>query len=147
MNDFIVAAKIDEIRTSDLVPKKRIWAQLEECVAFLRKLNNLSVHWVFFGNQSLERFRLLQNMSSSNFLHYSSLTLDYMNHSFMYCQLQSIIFIPTVFCFYARVMVAFYAKVLLSIHNKLIFVNILEGSEWLINELGYQICVWISSQQ
>ncbi|CBI38554.3 unnamed protein product, partial [Vitis vinifera] len=26
MNDFIVAAKIDEIRTSDLVPKKRIWA-------------------------------------------------------------------------------------------------------------------------
>ncbi|KAJ7974856.1 Transcriptional coactivator/pterin dehydratase [Quillaja saponaria] len=26
MNDFIVAAKIDEIRTSDLVPRKRIWA-------------------------------------------------------------------------------------------------------------------------
>ncbi|KAK9271534.1 hypothetical protein L1049_001894 [Liquidambar formosana] len=26
MNDFIVAAKIDEIKTSDLVPKKRIWA-------------------------------------------------------------------------------------------------------------------------
>ncbi|KAL6320942.1 hypothetical protein AAG906_010751 [Vitis piasezkii] len=26
MNDFIVAAKIDGIRTSDLVPKKRIWA-------------------------------------------------------------------------------------------------------------------------
>ena len=29
MNDFIVAAKIDEIKTSDLVPKKRIWAQLK----------------------------------------------------------------------------------------------------------------------
>ncbi|XP_058104146.1 probable pterin-4-alpha-carbinolamine dehydratase, chloroplastic [Magnolia sinica] len=26
MNDFIVAAKIDEIKTSDLVPKKRVWA-------------------------------------------------------------------------------------------------------------------------
>jgi len=26
MNDFIVAAKIDEIKTLDLVPKKRIWA-------------------------------------------------------------------------------------------------------------------------
>ncbi|XP_052202377.1 probable pterin-4-alpha-carbinolamine dehydratase, chloroplastic [Diospyros lotus] len=26
MNDFIVAAKIDEIKTSDLAPKKRIWA-------------------------------------------------------------------------------------------------------------------------
>ncbi|PKI18236.1 hypothetical protein CRG98_049490, partial [Punica granatum] len=26
MNDFIVAAKIDLIKTSDLVPKKRIWA-------------------------------------------------------------------------------------------------------------------------
>ncbi|KAK2988940.1 hypothetical protein RJ640_026208 [Escallonia rubra] len=26
MNDFIVAAKIDEIKTSDLVPKKRAWA-------------------------------------------------------------------------------------------------------------------------
>uniref|UniRef100_A0A2P2J2N7 4a-hydroxytetrahydrobiopterin dehydratase n=1 Tax=Rhizophora mucronata TaxID=61149 RepID=A0A2P2J2N7_RHIMU len=26
MNDFIVAAKIDEIKTSDLVPRKRIWA-------------------------------------------------------------------------------------------------------------------------
>ncbi|KAK6926235.1 Pterin 4 alpha carbinolamine dehydratase [Dillenia turbinata] len=26
MNDFIVAAKIDQIKTSDLVPKKRIWA-------------------------------------------------------------------------------------------------------------------------
>ncbi|KAJ8633793.1 hypothetical protein MRB53_027129 [Persea americana] len=26
MNDFIVASKIDEIKTSDLVPKKRIWA-------------------------------------------------------------------------------------------------------------------------
>ncbi|KAK9148535.1 hypothetical protein Scep_007292 [Stephania cephalantha] len=26
MNDFIVAAKIDEAKTSDLVPKKRIWA-------------------------------------------------------------------------------------------------------------------------
>ncbi len=26
INDFIVAAKIDEIRTSDLVPKKRVWA-------------------------------------------------------------------------------------------------------------------------
>ncbi|KAM7491801.1 hypothetical protein LguiA_034722 [Lonicera macranthoides] len=26
MNDFVVAAKIDEIRTSDLVPKKRVWA-------------------------------------------------------------------------------------------------------------------------
>ncbi|KAK9102799.1 hypothetical protein Sjap_020053 [Stephania japonica] len=26
MNDFIVAAKIDEVKTSDLVPKKRIWA-------------------------------------------------------------------------------------------------------------------------
>ncbi|OVA06865.1 Transcriptional coactivator/pterin dehydratase [Macleaya cordata] len=26
MNDFILAAKIDEIKTSDLVPKKRIWA-------------------------------------------------------------------------------------------------------------------------
>lgn len=32
-----------------------------------------------------------------------------------------------------------------SIHNELIFVKILEGSEWLINELGYQICVWIPS--
>ncbi|XP_061341490.1 probable pterin-4-alpha-carbinolamine dehydratase, chloroplastic [Gastrolobium bilobum] len=26
MNDFIVAAKIDEIKTSDLVPRKRVWA-------------------------------------------------------------------------------------------------------------------------
>ncbi|GAV73401.1 Pterin_4a domain-containing protein [Cephalotus follicularis] len=26
MNDFIVAAKIDEIKTSDLAPRKRIWA-------------------------------------------------------------------------------------------------------------------------
>lgn len=26
LNDFIVAAKIDEIKTSDLVPKKRVWA-------------------------------------------------------------------------------------------------------------------------
>ncbi|XP_057971731.1 probable pterin-4-alpha-carbinolamine dehydratase, chloroplastic [Malania oleifera] len=26
MNDFIVAAKIDKVETSDLVPKKRIWA-------------------------------------------------------------------------------------------------------------------------
>ncbi|XP_015877673.3 probable pterin-4-alpha-carbinolamine dehydratase, chloroplastic [Ziziphus jujuba] len=26
LNDFIVAAKIDEIKTSDLVPRKRIWA-------------------------------------------------------------------------------------------------------------------------
>ncbi|XP_054803275.1 probable pterin-4-alpha-carbinolamine dehydratase, chloroplastic [Prosopis cineraria] len=26
MNDFIVAAKIDEIKTSDLAPKKRVWA-------------------------------------------------------------------------------------------------------------------------
>ncbi|MED6181212.1 Alpha subunit of the F1 sector of mitochondrial F1F0 ATP synthase [Stylosanthes scabra] len=26
MNDFIVAAKIDQIKTSDLAPKKRIWA-------------------------------------------------------------------------------------------------------------------------
>lgn len=26
MNDFIVAAKIDLIKTSDLVPKKRVWA-------------------------------------------------------------------------------------------------------------------------
>ncbi|KAK2638804.1 hypothetical protein Ddye_026599 [Dipteronia dyeriana] len=26
MNDFIVAAKIDEMRTSDLVPRKRVWA-------------------------------------------------------------------------------------------------------------------------
>ncbi|KAM7273883.1 hypothetical protein ACFE04_028547 [Oxalis oulophora] len=26
INDFIVAAKIDEIKTSDLVPKKRVWA-------------------------------------------------------------------------------------------------------------------------
>ncbi|OIW13250.1 hypothetical protein TanjilG_14183 [Lupinus angustifolius] len=26
MNDFIVAAKIDQIKTSDLVPRKRVWA-------------------------------------------------------------------------------------------------------------------------
>lgn len=26
MNDFIVAAKIDAIHTSDLVPRKRAWA-------------------------------------------------------------------------------------------------------------------------
>lgn len=26
MNDFIVAAKLDQIRTSDLAPRKRIWA-------------------------------------------------------------------------------------------------------------------------
>ncbi|CAK7336893.1 unnamed protein product [Dovyalis caffra] len=26
MNDFIIAAKIDEIKTSDLVPRKRVWA-------------------------------------------------------------------------------------------------------------------------
>lgn len=26
MNDFIVAAKIDQIKTSDLVPRKRAWA-------------------------------------------------------------------------------------------------------------------------
>ncbi|KAM4077114.1 hypothetical protein ACJW30_12G114800 [Castanea mollissima] len=26
MNDFIVAAKIDDIKTSDLVPRKRVWA-------------------------------------------------------------------------------------------------------------------------
>ncbi|GMN41095.1 hypothetical protein TIFTF001_010320 [Ficus carica] len=26
MNDFIVAAKLDEIKTSDLAPKKRVWA-------------------------------------------------------------------------------------------------------------------------
>ncbi|XAR66073.1 hypothetical protein NMG60_11012134 [Bertholletia excelsa] len=26
MNDFIVAAKMDEIKTSDLVPRKRVWA-------------------------------------------------------------------------------------------------------------------------
>ncbi|RZC86616.1 hypothetical protein C5167_029965 [Papaver somniferum] len=26
MNDFILAAKIDDIKTSDLVPKKRVWA-------------------------------------------------------------------------------------------------------------------------
>ncbi|XP_077242931.1 transcriptional coactivator/pterin dehydratase [Tasmannia lanceolata] len=26
MNDFIVAARIDEIKTSDLVPKRRVWA-------------------------------------------------------------------------------------------------------------------------
>ncbi|CAN1266263.1 hypothetical protein LINPERPRIM_LOCUS12484 [Linum perenne] len=26
MNDFIIAAKIDGIRTSDLAPKKRVWA-------------------------------------------------------------------------------------------------------------------------
>ncbi|KAI4338232.1 hypothetical protein L6164_016576 [Bauhinia variegata] len=26
MNDFIVAAKIDEIKTSDLAPRKRVWA-------------------------------------------------------------------------------------------------------------------------
>lgn len=26
MNDFIVAAKLDEIRTSDLAPRKRVWA-------------------------------------------------------------------------------------------------------------------------
>lgn len=26
MNDFIVAAKIDKIKTSDLAPKKRVWA-------------------------------------------------------------------------------------------------------------------------
>ncbi|XP_020229237.1 probable pterin-4-alpha-carbinolamine dehydratase, chloroplastic [Cajanus cajan] len=26
MNDFIVASKIDEIKTSDLVPRKRVWA-------------------------------------------------------------------------------------------------------------------------
>lgn len=26
LNDFIVAAKIDEIKTSDLAPRKRVWA-------------------------------------------------------------------------------------------------------------------------
>lgn len=26
LNDFILAAKIDEIKTSDLVPRKRVWA-------------------------------------------------------------------------------------------------------------------------
>lgn len=26
MNDFIVAAKIDRVKTSDLLPKKRVWA-------------------------------------------------------------------------------------------------------------------------
>lgn len=26
MNDFIVAAKIDAIKTSDLIPRKRAWA-------------------------------------------------------------------------------------------------------------------------
>lgn len=26
MNDFIVAAKLDEIKTSDLAPRKRVWA-------------------------------------------------------------------------------------------------------------------------
>lgn len=26
LNDFIVAAKIDEVKTSDLVPRKRVWA-------------------------------------------------------------------------------------------------------------------------
>lgn len=26
MNDFIVAAKIDQIKTSDLAPRKRVWA-------------------------------------------------------------------------------------------------------------------------
>lgn len=26
MNDFIIAAKLDEIKTSDLAPRKRVWA-------------------------------------------------------------------------------------------------------------------------
>lgn len=30
MSDFIIAAKIDEIKTSDLAPRKRIWAQMEQ---------------------------------------------------------------------------------------------------------------------
>lgn len=33
MNDFIVAAKLDQIRTSDLAPRKRIWAQAEHTLS------------------------------------------------------------------------------------------------------------------